>query len=295
MYLYKDLHSIFGELLVEEGVEITPETINRVRSLGDSHKEVLVQVSNTDIFKDFKSALHDKRYSTMFDPPVSREQIYDVGGSIKLENDLIFELNNIKGNLPYTYHHIMIVTALSIKLALLRMDSAYDINTIAHCGFTHDIGKTRIPIALLNKTERLTKEERVVIESHTIVGYLLLNYYLKSDRDSCSMAHLAHHEKLDGSGYPNGTARVDKYSQLLSIVDILDALYAERPYRRKSFSLRASLDYLLYESLAGRLNKDIALTLIAIARKTKPDIGAIKVSTVPREALPEEMTHDQFK
>lgn len=295
MYLYNDLYTIYGDLLVKKEREITPDVIKSIRAMGSHHRQIRVPLKGSFIFKDFQSIFDDYRYITMFEKPVSRKDISNVAGKLKLENDLMFELSTMKKNLPYTYYHVLVVAAFAIKLSLLFDNRHYNKEIVSHCGFTHDIGKTRIPISVLEKSAKLTTTERALIETHPTAGYLLLNYYLKRDRVVCSLAGLDHHEKLDGSGYPRGIRRVNKYTQLISPVDIMDALMTRRPYRRKVFSLRATLDYLLKESDAKRLNKRVVLTLISLARKTKPDVGAMKISRIPREPLPERITHDKYR
>lgn len=295
MRLMQDLYTIYGELLLKKEQEITPIVVKNVRSLGERHKQVRVPLEHTDIFTDFEKIFNDERYITMFKPPVSKNEICNVAGKLKMENDLIFELNTMKNNLPYTYKHVLIIAAFAIKLSLLYDSKKYDRELICHCGFTHDIGKTRIPIAILNKEKKLTKEERLIIETHPITGYILLNYYLKRDRRDCSLACLDHHERLDGSGYPNGIKRINKYTQLISPIDVLDALMTKRPYRKKAYSLRASLDYLLKETDSHRLNKNIVLALISLARKEKPDICTMKISRKLREAPPEELTYEKYR
>ena len=165
---------------------------------------------------------------------------------------------------------------------------------ICHCGFTHDIGKTRIPISILNKKEKLTAEEVAIIKTHPVIGYLLLNYYLKADRDECALTSLDHHEKLDGTGYPRAIKSLNKYTQLIIPVDILDALLTKRPYRGQAFTLRASLDNLLIEAKAGRISKDVVNALVSFARKDKPDFRSIKIAERPRNDLPEELSHEKY-
>jgi HD-GYP domain-containing protein (c-di-GMP phosphodiesterase class II) len=75
-----------------------------------------------------------------------------------------------------------------------------------------------------------------------LIGYVLLHYYFGKDHKKYSFSSFQHHERLDGSGYPLGIKTLNKYSQLIGVVDALDALISERPYRRKPFSLRAATD-----------------------------------------------------
>ena len=294
MRLANDLYTIYGDLLIKKDREITAAVVNKIRQMGRRHKQVRVPLKNTGIFKDFEDVFDDKRYSIVFRKPVSKKEVCDIAGRLKIENDLIFELSNMKSNLPYTYRHVLILAAFVIKLSLSLKKNNYNEEIISHCGFTHDLGKTRIPIAILEKAKPLTKNEIAVIKTHPAIGYLLLNYYLKSDRIQCSLASLEHHEKLDGSGYPKGIKKISKYTQLISPVDIMDALMTKRPYRKADFSLRASLDYLVQEVRRGRLNEEIVLTLISYARKTKPDINSMKISKIIREKLPEELSHEKY-
>ncbi|MDD5422385.1 MAG: HD domain-containing phosphohydrolase [Candidatus Omnitrophota bacterium] len=295
MRLSKDLYTIYGQLLAKKDREITHDVVKKIWSMGDKHNQARVPLQNTDIFTDLQKVFRDKRYMTMFKPPLSREEICEVAGRLKLENDIIFELSIMKNNLLYTYYHVLVVAAFVIKLSLAFKPKEYDREIASHCGFTHDIGKTRVPIEILNKRDKLSDEERAIIETHPVCGFLLLNYYLKKDRRECSFSCLEHHRKLDGSGYPKSSSKIHKYTKLISPVDIMDALMTKRPYRGKAFSLRASLDYLIKESREGRIDREIVLMLISFARKNKPKAGDIRISEIPREKIPEEMTHDKYR
>lgn len=294
MHLLKDLYTIYGELLVKKGVEIRPIVVRKVRQKGANHKQAIVPLSHTDVFTDFEKVFDDKRYANMLKSPSVKKEICDIAGSLQIENDIIFELSTMKSNLPYTYSHVLIVAAFAIRLSQIYKPARFDRQAVAHCGFTHDIGKTRVPISILDKAGKLTKTERAIIDTHPAMGYLMLNYYLKRDRTVCSLASLDHHERKDGSGYPNGIKRIDRYTQLISVVDVMDALMTRRPYRNKMFSMRAALDYLMREAGAKKFDKDIVLTLISLARKDKPDIRSMKISKEVREELPEELRHDKY-
>lgn len=294
MILLTDLYTAYGELLVNKNTVITPEMLIRIREKGERHENVTVPLKNSELFRDFTDALKDERYKIIFEPPVTTKEISDIAGNLAIENDILFELGNMKKNLPYTYRHVLIVAAITIKMSVILKKNRYKASIVSHCGFTHDLGKTRIPISILEKEKALSGREIEIIKTHPIIGYLLLNYYLKSDRIECSLAGLEHHEKLDGSGYPKGLIRLTKYTQLVSPVDIMDALMTKRPYRHKGFSLRVSLDYLMREAGEGRINREVVATLISLARKNKPSIVSMKIAKEPREKLPEDLMHEKF-
>ncbi len=98
----------------------------------------------------------------------------------------------------------------------------------------HDIGKSQIPHEILNKPSNLTEDEFTIMKDHTILGYLMVK-----DNGSISAfvktIILMHHEKLDGSGYPNGIEGKDlnPLVQICSVCDIFDAMITDRVYRNK--------------------------------------------------------------
>lgn len=95
----------------------------------------------------------------------------------------------------------------------------------------HDIGKSRIPRAILEKRGRLTPDEMAIVRQHPVDGATMLAA-LPLPWDVRPMV-LHHHERWDGTGYPDGLAGTDIpfTARLLSIADVFDALTVERPYR----------------------------------------------------------------
>ena len=132
---------------------------------------------------------------------------------------------------PYTRGHSQRVGAYAQLIALrLGWDSekAYQLYIT---GLLHDIGKIRVPEAVLKKTSRLSAQERQLVESHPLIGYEIVR------QSRALAAHLAgirhHHERLDGSGYPDGLRgeAIPLEARILAVADIWDALTSHRPYR----------------------------------------------------------------
>lgn len=115
----------------------------------------------------------------------------------------------------------------------------------------HDIGKVGIPDSVLLKLGNLTKEESSIMKQHTVIGYELLNTgnspLLKV---AAEIAH-THHEKFDGSGYPQGLAGNDipLFGRIVAVADRFDELTSERPYKKAWSVKQASL---LLRDDAGR-------------------------------------------
>lgn len=103
---------------------------------------------------------------------------------------------------------------------------------MAHAGLVHDLGKLGLPPAILAKSGPLTPEERAEVERHPIIGADIL---LSTSFDLAPMAAgvRAHHERWDGTGYPDGLAgeQIPLFGRVLAVVDVYDALTNPRTYR----------------------------------------------------------------
>ena len=114
-------------------------------------------------------------------------------------------------------------------------------------GLLHDLGKAAIPLAVLNKPGKLTEEEFELVKSHPIEGHRML---LEGSGVQASVldAVLHHHEKMDGTGYPNqlGDEEISVVSRMAAICDVYDAITSDRPYKRgwdPAESLRRMADW----------------------------------------------------
>jgi putative two-component system response regulator len=109
-----------------------------------------------------------------------------------------------------------------------------EITALRRAGVVHDIGKVAVPDAILLKPSRLTEEEWKLIKEHPVVGERICAP-LKSFRLVLPIIR-HHHEKLDGSGYPDGLRgeAIPVTARVLQIVDVYDALTTERPYKKRS-------------------------------------------------------------
>jgi putative nucleotidyltransferase with HDIG domain len=97
----------------------------------------------------------------------------------------------------------------------------------------HDIGKIAIPDSILLKPGRLTDEERTEMQSHTTLGFEMLNHSERELLKTAALVAVQHHEKWDGTGYPKGLKgeEIHIFGRLTAIADVFDALICKRVYK----------------------------------------------------------------
>jgi putative two-component system response regulator len=174
--------------------------------------------------------------------PVDPEELYTrVRSSIRLKRltddlesaeSLFLTLGRIiEARDPYTEGHCErlaeYATALGRKLDLGQAD----IDALYRGAFLHDIGKIAIPDRILLKKGKLTQNEYALMKRHSVIGDELCATVRSLERVRPIVRH--HHERLDGRGYPDGLSGTDipVLAQIVSVVDVFDALTTSRTYR----------------------------------------------------------------
>ena len=139
---------------------------------------------------------------------------------------------SIEAKDPYTEGHCDRLSKYSVALGE-KLGLPEDLRVaLRRGGLVHDIGKLAVPESILLKPGPLTPEERKIMQQHTLVGERICSP-LRSFRHVLPIIR-HHHEKQDGSGYPDGLKgdQIPLTARILQVTDIYDALSTDRPYRK---------------------------------------------------------------
>ncbi len=133
---------------------------------------------------------------------------------------------------PLTQGHTLRVGHLAASIGQELGLPPSRIRVLARAGMLHDVGKLGVPDGVLNKPGRLTVEEFAQIKEHPTKGHEILRRV--GDLEEEVRLILAHHERLDGSGYPAGLKgeQIPLEARILSVADVYDSLVMDRPYRK---------------------------------------------------------------
>ena len=154
-----------------------------------------------------------------------------------------------------TYQHCLLVTGLAVAFGQQIRVSHADQQRLSFAGMLHDIGKARVPLAILEKPGRLSDGEMSVMKKHPQFGFDALGRAAGLPAEMLDMV-IHHHEYLDGSGYPHGLSggEISDLVRMITIADVFGALIERRSYKPP---LSASDAYDILVNMGSKLDKDL--------------------------------------
>ena len=176
---------------------------------------------------------------------------------------------------PYTQGHEVRVAALAKSIAEGMHLLEDDVQAIEMAGLLHDIGKLGVPVEILAKPGRLSSIEFELVKEHSRAGYEMLKGI--DFPGSVAAIVLSHHERMDGSGYPNGIAgdEIILGARIIGVADVIEAMSSHRPYR-SALGLQAAVSEL--GDHPERYDPEVVSAYMALYASGRGDPATLAVS-----------------
>ncbi|WP_225223796.1 HD-GYP domain-containing protein [Solibacillus merdavium] len=179
------------------------------------------------------------------------------------DRSYIFNLNNYSNPKDYLYHHC-IATGLIVAVIAKKMGfERGDIIQLAIAGVLADSGMSRIPARIRDKKNSLTEAEFGEVRKHPYYSFMLIKNN-PAIKEIMKVAIYQHHERLDGSGYPNGEriGNISSFAQIIAVADVFHAMTSERLYRSKQSPFKVM--EMIKEEEFGKFDIKVVQALIDI-------------------------------
>ena len=286
--LHFPVHTLDGEEILPSGTILSDTTLEEVAARGkDVVSPPLPAMEFGTVRRDLLALTGRGIYRTIFGDEAEYRGLIRLLEMTRLPLPVLESLEFYRRNDPYTYHHILLVFALSSHLARNLLVEFEEILQEAAAGPFHDFGKICVPLEVLTKKTALRKSERKVLEHHTLAGFILLSYYLRDPGILAAVIARDHHERLDGSGYPRGIRLASRFVEIVAACDVYDALISPRPYRASIYDNRTALEVITAMAEEGKIGWDVVQVLVSHHRKGKPRPEECRVSVEKRGKPPE--------
>jgi HD-GYP domain-containing protein (c-di-GMP phosphodiesterase class II) len=237
-----------GSIMLRQGVALTPRYIEKLTELGIGYVYIEddllndIEPEDPELLKLKSSVV--KVLSRSFGNLAYNDTKLDAKETVGTITDLVeyflshkqissCHLTEIKTHDNYTYVHSLNTCVLALFFGVQLNFTRSMLVDLGAGTILHDIGKTKIPLEVLNKSGKLTEEEFEIMKQHSMLGYELLEK-LDYVNPRSKRIVLEHHERIDGSGYPKGLTdkKISKFAKIAAISDVYDAIVSDRVYRK---------------------------------------------------------------
>lgn len=279
--LAKTIYNSTGNILLREGVELNRALLERIEENGiltlyinDSYSDDIIEdIIKPELREKAVKAIRDTFEHIIHNNIVTETETSDfkqkliikgmqkylknlkslstsIIEEIQSKKNLMINLVDIKNIDNYTYDHSLNVAILSLILGIELKLSKSHLHALFIGALLHDIGKSFIPPAILNKETELTPDEFEFFKTHTIKGYEYIKDNYGLDANS-KVIVLQHHEFYDGSGYPKGTSNehINKLARIVCITNFYDELTSDSP-KHRAVPPNEAIEYIM--GAAGR-------------------------------------------
>lgn len=250
MRVARPVYNSDGQVLLNQGTEITKRYINRLQQLnimsvyiddGLNYElavdDVITDQTRLRAIKNIKKILNRECEHNIGNNIIVPEEVFntidDIMDELLSTHNIMVNLTDIRSADDYVFGHSVNVCVLALITGIALGYERSKLKQLAVGAMLHDIGKIMVPKEILNKPGKLTNGEFEIIQKHSQWGYEILRSYNNISITSCVAAY-QHHERYNGEGYPQGLSQnqIHEFAQIVGLVDMYDAITADRVYRK---------------------------------------------------------------
>lgn len=233
-------------------------------SLKELEPRILESSSFSCQYVDFLVKNFNLLFSSVFD---NKQEFKDLSVCISRElqksREVLFSMIRLRQNHLYTYQHSTNVALLCLESGIVLELSDAELHNLIIGAILHDLGKLYIDNKILDKPDKLTTDEFILIKKHPSISAEMIKN-LDGISPIVTSIVIEHHEKLDGSGYPNNLKgnQINPLSKIVTACDIFDAVTSKRSYHEAStFEEGASI--LTNDVKSGKLDSCVVQSLLS--------------------------------
>lgn len=233
-----DIYTADGSALANEGTIINKSLIEKLKNWKIEKVDIFAEITDNPIvdpeIQQFlnsynqsvtvvQQAFDNIRQSQEVPIEAFTQTADDIVDNISDNSNLIDQIYNLPKCDDYTFRHSVNVSAIAALIATWLKFPSESISAIALAGLLHDVGKSQLPLEILNKPYKLAPQEYELYKTHTAIGYELANK-IPNIAQSVLLGIMDHHEREDGSGYPKQLRSDDihPYAKIIAVADMFD-------------------------------------------------------------------------
>ena len=295
MQVAKNIYSADGNVLLAEGSSLNSHYIVRLKELGISSlyivdsqigkiaiDELVTTQTRNAITKISKEAMTNIRNGLSVSGQKIQNVVNHVMGELLLNRDVTFNLVDVRAMNDYHFAHNVTVCVLSLITGIAIGYSDPQLKQLGTGAILHDIGKAKISELILNKKGKLTPEEYLEIRKHPQIGYDVIKK-CNDINEAAKFVPWQHHERFDGSGYPNGLKgnQIHEFARIATLADVYDAMSTDRVYRKR-FLPHEVMEYIRDE---GKVFFDTELAKVFLQNIAPFPIGSMVLLNTGEKAI----------
>jgi HD-GYP domain-containing protein (c-di-GMP phosphodiesterase class II) len=279
MVIAKAIYGLRGVLILREGRALGARHIEALTELGYPGiyihdlisdgielEEIVDEQTRHNAISMVKNLYKAGELTTTRTQIMHREMedlINEIVSSIFESDAAVVNVPLLKSYDEYTYRHSVDVGVLSVALGKSMGFTREKLLDLGKAAFFHDMGKMFIPQTILNKADKLTEDEFVIMKKHSQMGHDFVEKVLLQ-KSSIMRGVLHHHERFDGSGYPHGLkgVMIPQFARIIAAADVFDAISSTRPYKVAQLATEG------YEYILGNSGSHFDPEIVDIFYKT---------------------------